>query len=112
MSISEDDWQMDVNGWDLQTSLAVELEHAMDELTINLYTYMDDPNAEELEGWEPPSGYVYDGCTTCDTREALVTLVPIIAQAAIEGRIRPTQHTPPPPLRLIPVLAHEEDNDD
>lgn len=109
---SSEEWQEDINGWDLVTDLAVELEHAMDTLNFNLYAYLDDPDDEELEGWEPPSGFGFCGCTTCSTREALCTLVPLIAAAALEGRIRPTRHNPQPPLRLIPALAHEGDLDD
>lgn len=109
-----DDWQVDINGWDLETSLAIELEAAMELLTLNLWAYVDDPESPELDGWEPPSGYPYCGCTTCDTREALSALVPLIAQATTEGRIVPTGEgvAPGRHLRLLPALAHEEDTHD
>lgn len=88
----DDSWQWDINGWDLRSALAVELEHAVDDLGFRLSAYLYDQ--DESDGWEPPSGYPYCGCTTCDTRESLVVIVPLVAQAALDGRIRPTQfHT-------------------
>ena len=89
MSGSDEDWVVDINGWDLKVSLAEELERSMADLTEHLYHYLYEvEETEEGPEWLPPSGYPYCGCTTCDVREALVVLVPwglwlFVARAAV-----------------------------
>ena len=108
MSGSEDDvdWVLDVNGWDLQVSLAQELEKEIESLTANLYDYLYDVNEGDGSTWEPPSGYPFCGCVTCTTRESLTVLVPIIAQAVKDMRIKRTSE--PVATNVIPLLPHRE----
>ena len=107
MSGSDEDWVVDINGWDLKVSLAEELERSMADLTEHLYHYLYEvEETEEGPEWLPPSGYPYCGCTTCDVREALVVLVPLIAQAVTENRIRRTVE--PPLGDVVPLLPHRD----
>ncbi len=103
----ESPWVMDLGGWDLRESLAQELERAMGALTENLYEYLYVvENLDEAPvGWQPPSGYPYCGCSTCDTRESLITLVPLIARAVTDKRIRPTTYIED--SNVIPLLPHK-----
>ena len=75
-------------GWELQESLAQELERAVTRLQEDLAEYMYQMDGEDLPDWESPSGYPYCGCDVCNARELLVTVVPLVAEAAEAGRIR------------------------
>jgi hypothetical protein len=76
-------------GWELQESLAQELERAVKKLQEDLADYLyESDTADDFPEYEPPSGYPYCGCSTCDSRELLVTVVPLVAEAAEAGRIR------------------------
>lgn len=77
--------------WTYTVALAEELEHAVEDLQYKLSCSL---HGEEVEGepdWEPPSGYPYCGCSTCDAREVLITVVPLVAAAYRSGRIKPKE---------------------
>jgi hypothetical protein len=78
--ITEWDWDDDFSD-----ECQVALSKCLDLLDEILYME-NDYEGEELAP-ENPSGYPYDGCPVCVSRELLVTLVPVIASAAYEGRI-------------------------
>lgn len=88
MSTTIEDWIDYESGWSIDATLADELERKMSDLQDLLATILYDYEEAVEEGLETPSGYPYDGCTTCDTRETLVYLLPIIAEACEAGRIK------------------------
>lgn len=73
------------SGWEMQESLAQELERAVADLQDGLASILYDEADEEFE---TPSGMPYCGCSTCDAREVLVMLVPMVAAAVEAGRLR------------------------
>lgn len=73
------------SGWEMQESLAQELERAVERLQEDLAAVLYDEADDEFE---TPSGLPYCGCSTCDAREVLVMLVPMVAVAVEAGRLR------------------------
>ena len=76
--------------WELDNDLAVELERAVEDLQYLLSAHLH--GEEEADGWEPPSGYPYCGCLTCEAREVLTLIVPLVAEGYEEGRVRRFWH--------------------
>lgn len=72
--------------WEVDEALAVELERAVEDLQYLLSAHLHDE--EEAEGWDPPSGYPFCGCTVCEAREILTVVLPMIAEGHEAGRIR------------------------
>jgi hypothetical protein len=101
-----DEWEDDVDDWKVHVEVADQLRREIGDLTMNLYQYLYDVNEGDGPTWIPPSGLPYCGCTTCDTREAMIVLVPLIAQAVTEKRIRRTVE---PPLGSVIPLHYKED---
>jgi hypothetical protein len=90
---SHDNVWIEFDGWEYQESLAQELERAVEDLQHNLSALLYDE--EEAGDFETPSGMPYCGCSTCEAREILCLLVPILAAASEAGRIRrPEGHLP------------------
>lgn len=78
---------IEFDGWEYQESLAQELERSITHLQENLAALLYDD--EELEEeFETPSGMPYCGCPTCDAREILCTIVPLVAGGVESGRMR------------------------
>lgn len=88
MTTHHDSVWIEFGGWEYQESLAQELERAVEDLQWRLSCLLNDGAVEDDPDWETPSGFPYDGCPTCEAREVLCLLVPIIAQASEENRIR------------------------
>jgi len=80
----DDEW-MRFGEWTMEVSFAQELERAQADLTdlLGEILHADDGDYE----LETPSGYPYCGCSVCDVREALITLLPLIAEAYEQGRL-------------------------
>lgn len=85
----DDGWQYDIAGFDLRDDVAKELEeaHVNLDMDLSMLLYEEHPDPD----WEPPSGFPYCGCETCQAREHLFVLVPLIAAATAAGTIRPTR---------------------
>jgi hypothetical protein len=85
----DDGWMYDVNGFDLRTDVGKELEeaHVNLDMDLSMHLYEEHPDPD----YEPPSGFPYCGCETCQAREHLWVLVPLIARATMAGTIRPTR---------------------
>lgn len=84
----EREW-IEFGEWTYTVALAEELERAVEDLQYQLSSYLHGELEEGDEEWEPPSGMPYCGCSTCEAREVLVTVVPMVAAAYRDGRIRP-----------------------
>lgn len=86
MLTHHDEIWLEMDNWEYQQSLAQELERAVTRLQEDLAAslYDDDDDFD----FETPSGYPYCGCDTCLTRELLVVIVPMVANAVEAGRMR------------------------
>lgn len=86
---SRDEEWIEWDEWTYTVALAEELEHAVEKLQYDLSSHLHGEFDEIGEEWEPPSGMPYCGCTTCEVREVLITVVPLVAAAYRDGRIKP-----------------------
>jgi hypothetical protein len=77
-----------VPGWQMPDEFALELQRAYDDLTMLLSAIVNGDSDEDT-----PSGFPYDGCLDCETREALYLLVPMISTALEQGTIKKVDDT-------------------
>ena len=81
--MTEEECVTTVPGWEMPDEFALELQYAYDNLQMLLSGIVNGDTDEDS-----PSGYPYDGCMDCETRESLYLLVPMISDALADGRVR------------------------
>lgn len=76
-----------LSDWECDESVDAEINAALTRVTEFFWEAAEADDDDEMDYPESPSGYLYDGCETCQGREYAAVLFPVIAQATIDGRI-------------------------